>query len=281
MKNCPPLTSYFQPKPTPIPISDDINDEDEVNPESESIASAIASLEKITKIHRNAGLEKRDPRSKFECIRHLCVLRFLQKIKANPRSHVRSSKEVVAMLYGESKGSDYKARCIRIWSKEYVKTQMIMPYRQGKHQKSESLIDDPDVRRELLIILRGQRPELIEARSFVRWISEQLHCVEDLALLQPVQISERTARRWLHLLGFRMSQRKQGTYIDGHERPDVVSYRAEYSIRHFIDNKKLISPSDSFGLSKFIKKEWINMVATTWKSLSQLRSRTAKRRLCF
>ena len=89
------------------------------------------------------------------------------------------------------------------------------------------MIDDPDIRRALLIILRLQRPELIDARSFVRWISEQLHTAEGLCLLKPVQISEITARRWLHLLGFRLSLRKQGIYIDGHERPDVVSYRAE------------------------------------------------------
>ncbi|KAH6902427.1 hypothetical protein BKA70DRAFT_1087006, partial [Coprinopsis sp. MPI-PUGE-AT-0042] len=40
-------------------------------------------------------------------------------------------------------------------------------------------------------------------------------------------ISERTARRYLHLLGYRWTSTKKGQYVDGHERDDVVKYRKE------------------------------------------------------
>ena len=188
---------------------------------------AIESLEKTARIHRNAALERNDTRSKFESIRQLCVLRFLQKIKACPRSKVKSSKEVAEAFFGNQNGSAYKAHCIRIWANEFVKTGAMMPYRQGKHQKTESLIDDPDIRKALLIILRSVRSESIDALSFSKWIAEKLHCFDELCLLSPVNISERTARRWLHRLGFRMGERKKGLYIDGHERPDVVASRKE------------------------------------------------------
>jgi hypothetical protein len=111
-----------------------------------------------------------------------------------------------------------------------VKTQTMMLHRQGRHQKTKSLIDDPDIRQALLSILRSQRAEVIEARSFSRWIANELHQNESLCLLQPIVVSESTAGRWLHILGFRVIERKNETYIDGHERPDVVTFRKMYGL---------------------------------------------------
>jgi hypothetical protein len=224
-----PLTSYFQRvEPAPAIEHEIVQDKAELSEHTDpdyNLSSAIEKLKSLTAFHRNAILEKQDQRTKFECIRQLCVLRFLQKIKECPRSRVQSSTEVAKAFFGNQKGSAYKAQCIRIWANEFVRTGSMMPYRQGVHQKKDSLIDDPDVRQALLSILRSHRPETIEARSFSKWISETLHSNEDLCILQPVNISERTARRWLHLLGYRQQERKKGTYTDGHERPDVVAYR--------------------------------------------------------
>ena len=41
----------------------------------------------------------------------------------------------------------------------------------------------------------------------------------------PKQVSENTARKWMHLLGFHQSTHKKGFYVDGHERVDVVQHR--------------------------------------------------------
>ena len=38
----------------------------------------------------------------------------------------------------------------------------------------------------------------------------------------------KTARRWLHKLGFDPCSTRKGVYIDGHERSDVVEYRKLY-----------------------------------------------------
>jgi hypothetical protein len=37
-------------------------------------------------------------------------------------------------------------------------------------------------------------------------------------------ISLRTAQRWLHRNGWRYGRRRNGMYVDGHERDDVVAY---------------------------------------------------------
>ena len=41
-------------------------------------------------------------------------------------------------------------------------------------------------------------------------------------------ISERTAARYLHRLGFELIYNKKGAYFDGHERADVVADRVRY-----------------------------------------------------
>jgi len=36
------------------------------------------------------------------------------------------------------------------------------------------------------------------------------------------------ARTWLHELGFNKIEAKKGTYVDGHERDDIVEYRGKF-----------------------------------------------------
>jgi hypothetical protein len=191
--------------------------------ESSSIGVAIESLVRIS---NNQRADKHTPKTKFDFLRHLAVLRFLQKIHENPRSRVSSSKDVAESIFG---GGESRARSIRNWSDEYVRTHQMMVLRQGKHQKTQSLIDDSDIRFVLLSHLRNVRPETIDGESLAAWIFENLHLHPELTLDSPVKIHPNTARCWLHALGFRSSEHKKGTYTDGHERPDVVAHRNRYA----------------------------------------------------
>ena len=50
---------------------------------------------------------------------------------------------------------------------------------------------------------------------FCKWVSDSFS----------VNISNETARRWLHYLGFNMNDHHKGVFFDGHDREDVVAYR--------------------------------------------------------
>ena len=52
---------------------------------------------------------------------------------------------------------------------------------------------------------------------FYKWVSDSFS----------VEISCETARRWLHYLGFDMSNHQKGVFFDGHDRDDVVTYRKD------------------------------------------------------
>lgn len=53
----------------------------------------------------------------------------------------------------------------------------------------------------------------------------------------PVEIKSRTARRWLHKLGFEYKDVKKDVFVDGHERPDVIEDREQ-----FLKTKKELEP---------------------------------------
>ena len=54
------------------------------------------------------------------------------------------------------------------------------------------------------------------------------HILPVLHIEVPFTISVRTAARWMNKLGFYYKQYKKGIYFDGHNREDVVMYRAKF-----------------------------------------------------
>ena len=44
----------------------------------------------------------------------------------------------------------------------------------------------------------------------------------------PRQISVETTRQWMHKLGFEVMLKRKGTFVDGHERVDVVEYHKKF-----------------------------------------------------
>ena len=97
-----------------------------------SVNAAIEKLRSIVRITSKKRAEKYTPDSKFEFLRHLAVLRFLEKIQETPRSCVSASKNIAEKMFG---GGENRAKSIRNWSDEYVRTHQMMVLRQGKHQK--------------------------------------------------------------------------------------------------------------------------------------------------
>ena len=64
--------------------------------------------------------------------------------------------------------------------------------------------------------------------SFCQWVNEELLPNEALQPGFPRSIHWETARKWMHAMGFVVLSRKKGTFVDGHERSDVVEYRKKF-----------------------------------------------------
>ena len=66
------------------------------------------------------------------------------------------------------------------------------------------------------------------ANDFAGWVNSTLLSKARETHPNLPNITNRTAVRWLHILGFDIMSSKKGVYIDGHERNDVVDYRKIY-----------------------------------------------------
>ena len=97
--------------------------------------------------------------------------------------------------------------------------------RQGKYRRN-CLLKDENLRLEAAIWVREHACKKGEAnmtaKLFCQWVNEELLPSHNLPPNLPRSISVRTATRWLHQLGYRPLSHKKGTYVDGHEREDVV-----------------------------------------------------------
>ena len=164
--------------------------------------------------------------SKFESLRILAVMRFLQLLKKDPRSRIRSSEMIADVVFGKS-GASYRARSIRDWADHYLLHSELPRLRQGKYQKTKSLIDDEDVRFACLSFLRSIPADQRNASSFEKWINSELK--SQVGIDYDLSVSKRTAINWLVKLDFRYQEYRQGSaYVDGHERPDVVAHRNRF-----------------------------------------------------
>ena len=118
-------------------------------------------------------------------------------------------------------------KTIRDWADYYLLHSELPLLRQGKYQKTKSLIDDEDVKSACLTFLRSTPAEQRTALSFERWINSELK--RQVGIEYDLSISLRTAQNWLTKLDFRFQEYRQGsTYVDGHERPDVVAHRNSF-----------------------------------------------------
>jgi hypothetical protein len=121
-----------------------------------------------------------------------------------------------------------RARSIRLWALSFLQTRDL-PHPKYSGTRS-TVLQDEDVSHQIQTELAEKTERgSIKASDLVDVISS-LKIQDHLKLVgidRPF-ISERTAHRWLGTLGWRYGRQKNGMYIDGHEREDVVQYRTAF-----------------------------------------------------
>jgi hypothetical protein len=144
-------------------------------------------------------------------------------------------------------------RSMHAWLGAYVKAGgRLTASLGGRHPKTESFLDDADIKEEAMSWLRREvqasRAKLtpgahpippLTVPRFHKWVNEELlkeivnppRWQGSALLFGPVKlrrpIDESTACRWLNTLGFNYRSHKKMIFFDGHERADVVADRAE------------------------------------------------------
>ncbi|KAJ7455083.1 hypothetical protein FB451DRAFT_985540, partial [Mycena latifolia] len=157
-----------------------------------------------------------------------------------------------SMIVSESQGhGSYLARRIREWLHTYLSTDKLPLHKIGRY--ASSLLDDEDFSLAIKLHLQAvaEKNGHFRANTIVDYVASpemQALLVERGVPVQQHTISVWTARRWLKTLDFRFGRRKNGMYIDGHERDDVVKYRMAFVKRWIEEYEPRIAKFNTEGV---------------------------------
>jgi hypothetical protein len=90
-----------------------------------------------------------------------------------------------------------------------------------------TLLDNENVLLGVRKYLAAQSLDTIMTKTFCREVNEVIVPAFGISGKDAV-ISERTARNWLHKLGYSCMEVRKGLYHDGHERPDVIEAQTKF-----------------------------------------------------
>jgi hypothetical protein len=180
--------------------------------------------------------------------RALAIQSHLQLVVKNKRFSIDAS-----LRAAESHGfaAKWGGRNLRSWTRNWTKNHALPISLRGQHVKVYTLLSDPAIAAELRAYVRSNKwainPDKLRqfsknellpdaADKYLRHLIREemplgLKKYMELELFPRVHlrvgrgISLSTACRWLRLEGFRFISHKKGLYFDGHDRPDVLSYR--------------------------------------------------------
>ena len=93
----------------------------------------------------------------------------------------------------------------------------------GSAPRNTSLLTRDDVRAACLDYLQSIKVGQVTPRKLQFQLNTSI--LPSLGITLKKDLCERTARRWLIKLGWRLSVVRKGIYMDGHEREDVKAYR--------------------------------------------------------
>ena len=135
--------------------------------------------------------------------------------------------ELTSILVGKS------TNAIIAWQDAFFENDgTVIDHKQGHYQRSGVLWNCESLSRKAAQHIRGNAAvkgtSNLTSLSFCEWVNEELLPNEVLEPGFPQQISVETSRKWMHEMGFEVQTAKKGSYVDGHERDDVVEYRKKF-----------------------------------------------------
>ena len=159
-------------------------------------------------------------------VRQMVSALFYGHLRTSGKKTVKGAAKAVGKMIGVGEKS------VRVWMTDLKSNGGKFPtYGRGKYRRVSIMHDD--VRREATKWIRENTcvkgKGNMTIKDFQRYINDQLLPSLQLPDEFPKKVSETTAKRFLHDLGFsRRKTSQKSVYMDGHEREDVVKSRAEY-----------------------------------------------------
>ena len=126
--------------------------------------------------------------------------------------------DYAAVTIGQSTGC---SRRLRLWARNFIHDRSALPFHNYANSGCSSLLSNVDFVKDLLAYITNIGTH-VSAQAIVDFMKKP-DVAERYHILKPITLD--TACKWMSKLDFRWRKPPNGTYLDGHERPDVVHYR--------------------------------------------------------
>jgi hypothetical protein len=195
----------------------------------EQLRTCIALLDKVVTLHNNAVKHKKCKLTVFQIRQAQATRAFFADI-LDGKGIMETSINVSRYCFSKPPNS-YRCRILRVWAKTFYGEREFKVSAQGKHPKTQSIIEVPEVKDYFKTELRALHFQKRTPSTFQTILRERLldYVSSEFPDLEvPESVCLETARNWMHYLGYKPELKKKGFYVDGHEREDVVRHRQEY-----------------------------------------------------
>ncbi|KAJ7589230.1 hypothetical protein C8J56DRAFT_1048857 [Mycena floridula] len=194
-------------------------------------------FEKLRRAKAALSVKAKD--KKLDVVLHACITAMVGTLNLYLDSELsyiwREASSIVARAQGHSPSH---ARMIQQWIHQYLSHQKLPLHSYcGSHS---SILQDKDISLQIQLRLSEcAKDGYIKSLDVVEIVaSQEIQKLLEEAGITKRKISECTGREWLRQFKWRYSKRKNGMYIDGHERDNVVAYQ-----RAFVERfEKLYAP---------------------------------------
>jgi hypothetical protein len=170
----------------------------------------------------NSDLKKKQKTLTGKEVTQLLLIRNFATLRLKGHSRIAASIEI-AHQWHENNTPTYFARRVCALARHYQLFEQLPQEKRGGTGKASSLLNNPSVKHAARNWLASQASGQVTPHIFHNALNTIILPMLNIQLKKP--LCERTARRWLIKLGWRLTVLRKGVYMDGHERPDVVEYR--------------------------------------------------------
>ena len=156
---------------------------------------------------------------KYDVRRAMATSMFFSKLSNEGANVGIAAKEVGTAFYRKN-NTIWRQRAIVKWAKAFLSEGRLPPQQQGKHIKVVSLIADPLISKQATTFFKSLKDGERTADKFRSWVNDTL--LPGLGdgrkfkngTAKP-NISNTTARTWLHCMGWVYGSHKKDVYVDG------------------------------------------------------------------
>ena len=158
-------------------------------------------------------------------------------------SKMVASRQVAGHLFEQQEAmlnnkDSYRAQCIRQWARDYLCNEQLPEFHQGQHIKTTTVITQEGVKAQFTAYLRQLSDFDRTPERFMQELNSNLLKTIPNA---PNSVCLKTAKTWMHYLGFHPTRLTKGYFTDDHNRPDVTQYRDDVFLKIMADYEKLMA----------------------------------------